>query len=101
MKDKIIEAKGIQKKFENNGENISVGERKRIIIARSVFQRANIYIYDESFSEIDVEKERIILNYLFKIFPNKTFIIISHRFSNEDLFNKKIKVGGGKYEFVK
>ena len=87
--------------LENNGENISGGERKRIIIARSVFQRANIYIYDESFSEIDVEKERIILNYLFKIFPNKTFIIISHRFSNEDLFNKKIKVGGGKYEFVK
>ncbi len=87
--------------IENNGENISGGERKRIIIARSIFQRANIYIYDESFSEIDIEKERIILNYLFKKYPNKTFIIISHRFSNEDLFNKKIKVGGGKYEFVK
>ena len=87
--------------IENNGENISGGERKRIIIARTIFQRANIYIYDESFSEIDIERERKILLYLFKIYPQKTFIIISHRFSNEDLFNKKIKVGDGKYEFVK
>jgi ATP-binding cassette subfamily B protein len=87
--------------IENNGENISGGERKRIIIARSVFQPANIYIYDESFSEIDVEREREILKYLFKLYPKKTFIIISHRFSNVDLFNKKIKVGDGKYEFVK
>lgn len=87
--------------IENNGENVSGGEKERILIARSLFQKANIYIYDESFSEIDIEKERIILSYLFKTFPQKTFIIISHRFSNEDLFNKKIKVGDGKYEFVK
>ena len=87
--------------IENNGDNISGGERSRIIIARSILQKANIYVYDESFSEIDVEKERKILNYLFSICPNKTFIIISHRFSNEDLFNKKIRVGDGKYEFIK
>lgn len=86
--------------IENNGENISGGERKRIIIARSLLQNANMYIYDESFSELDATKEREILNYLFKTFPNKTFIIISHRFSNADLFDKKIKVGDGKYEFA-
>lgn len=87
--------------IENNGDNISGGERSRIIIARSILQKANIYVYDESFSEIDIEKERKILNYLFSTCPNKTFIIISHRFSNEDLFNKKIRVGDGKYEFIK
>ena len=87
--------------IENNGENISGGERKRIIIARSVLMKANIYIYDESFSELDIEKERNILNYLFNLYPDKTFIIISHRFSNIDLFNKKIEIGEGKYEFIK
>ena len=87
--------------IENNGENISGGERARIIIARSLLQKANMYIYDESFSEIDIEKEREILKYLFKMNPDKTFIIVSHRFSNEDLFNTKIKVGDGKYEYVK
>ena len=87
--------------IENNGENISGGERKRIIIARSLLQKANIYIYDESFSELDIIKERKILDYIFKTYPNKTFVIVSHRFSNEDLFDKKIKVGDGEYEFVK
>ena len=87
--------------IENNGENISGGEKERIIIARSIFQNASIYIYDESFSEIDVNRERKILEYLFSEYPNKTFIVISHRFTNEDLFNKKITVGGGKYEFIK
>lgn len=87
--------------IENNGENISGGERKRIIIARSLLQKANIYIYDESFSELDTIKERKILSYIFETYPDKTFIIVSHRFSNEDLFDKKIKVGDGEYEFVK
>ena len=80
--------------IENNGENISGGERKRIIVARSVLQKANIYIYDETFSEMDVLLERKILLYLFKIYPQKTFIIISHRLSNEDLFNKKVLFKG-------
>ena len=87
--------------IENNGENISGGERARIIIARSIFQKANIYIYDESFSEIDVERERKILKYLFNKFSTKTFVIVSHRLSNGDLFNKKINLGGEKYEFIK
>ncbi len=80
--------------IENNGENLSGGERKRIIVARSLLQRANIYIYDETFSEMDILLERKILSYLFKLYPDKTFIIISHRFSNEDLFNQKIRIGG-------
>lgn len=87
--------------IESNGENISGGEKQRIIVARSILQKSNIYIYDESFSEIDTLRERKILEYLFKLYPDKTFIIISHRFSNEDLFNRKIKVGDGIYEFVK
>ena len=86
---------------ENNGENISGGERARIIIARAILQNASIYIFDESFNEIDIKKERKILNYIFKLFPEKTFLIISHRLSNEDLFNKKIIIGGNKYEFIK
>ena len=68
--------------------------KKRILIARSLLQKANIYIYDETFSELDINLERKIMKYLFKINNNKTIIVISHRFSNEDLFDKKIKLGG-------
>ena len=81
--------------IENNGENLSGGERARIILGRSLLQKANIFIYDETFSSIDVEKERKILTYLFNTYPDKTFIIISHRNSNEELYDKKILIEGG------
>ena len=86
---------------ESNGENISGGERARIIIARAILTKANIYIFDESFNELDIDLERKILDYVFKKYPNKTFIVISHRLSNKDLFNKRIMFGGGKCEFIK
>ena len=87
--------------LENNGENISGGERKRILVARSRLQKANIYIYDETFSEMDIKLERKILKYLFQVFDKKTIIVISHRFSNEDLFDKKIEIGGEKVATIK
>ena len=101
--DEIVKNSSLGYNFviEGNGENISGGERSRIIIARSVLQKANIYIYDESFSEIDIIRERKILMYLFELYRSKTFIIISHRFSNEDLFNRKIRVGDSQYEYVR
>ena len=79
--------------LENNGENISGGEKARILLARSLLQKANVFIYDETFSNIDIDKERRILEYLFTKYQDKTFIIISHRISNEDLFDKKIMFG--------
>lgn len=101
--DEIVKNSSLNYNYmiENNGENISGGEKERIIVARSLLTKASIYIYDESFSEMDTEKERKILEYIFNKYRDKTFIVISHRFSNEDLFNKKIKLGDEKYEFVK
>lgn len=81
--------------LEENGFNLSGGQRQRIILARSLLKNASIYIMDESLNELDVEKERKILEKLFNIYKNKTFIIISHRFHNQDLFNKKYCIEDG------
>lgn len=81
--------------LEENGFNISGGQRQRIILARALLKGANIYILDESLNEVDIEKERQILTNLFNTYKDKTFIIISHRFHNQDLFNKKYKIENG------
>ena len=83
--------------IENNGENISGGEKERIIIARCLLKKANIYIFDESFSALDIEMERKILNYIFMLHQDKTIIVISHRKSNCDLYNQKIRAGEDGY----
>ena len=81
--------------LEENGFNISGGQRQRIILARSLLKDADIYILDEALNQLDIKKERQILESIFNNFPNKTFIIISHRFHNEDLFNKKYCIEKG------
>ncbi len=87
--DKIVN-KNISKYdmlLEENGFNISGGERQRIIMARSILKNASIYIFDESISQLDIESERKMLIKIFKAFSKKTIIFVSHRFGNKDLFD--------------
>lgn len=78
--------------LEENGFNISGGERQRIILARALYQNKKIYIFDESFSEIDIQLEKEIITNIFNLYKDKTFIVISHRFNNNHLYTKKIKL---------
>jgi len=76
--------------LEENGFNISGGERQRIILARALLKNSSVYILDESLSQVDIKKEREILIKLFKYLKDKTIIYISHRFDNSDLFNQVV-----------
>ena len=86
---------GYQRMVEENGFNFSGGERQRIVLARTLLKDSDIYIFDESLSQIDVEKERIILKNIFKYLKDKTIIVVSHRFNNSDLFDKVLRLENG------
>ena len=98
MVDEIVEKHPLKYELllEENGFNISGGERQRILLARAILKDADIYIFDESLNEIDIDRERIILKNIFDKYPDKTFIIISHRYHNNDLFSRKIEMKDGK-----
>ena len=83
--------------LEENGFNISGGERQRIILARALLKNAKCYIFDESMNEIDIHREREILKALFQEYPNKIFIMISHRYHNSDLFYQKYQLINGEF----
>lgn len=91
--DDILKDKNITINYllEENGHNISGGERQRILLARSLLQNKNILILDETMNEIDVDSERKIIKNI-KTEYNITLILISHRYNNSDLFNNVIKV---------
>ncbi len=82
--------------IEENGFNLSGGERQRIMLARALAKQSEIYIFDESLSQIDIKKEREILKEMFKKYKNKTFIVISHRQENADLYNRQLELKDGK-----
>lgn len=81
--------------IEEEGFNISGGERQRVVIARTLIVDRKIYIFDESMNELDIELERKILMKMFNLKENKTIIMTSHRLNNKDLFDKIIYLADG------
>ena len=82
--------------IEENGFDLSNGERQRIILARSLLKKSNIYIFDEALAQIDINREKKILEEIFKYLQNKTIVVISHRFNNKKLFDRVLKLEKGK-----
>ena len=101
--DEVIDTRenGVNYNIDENNNNLSGGERQRIILARSLIKNSSIYIFDEALSQIDEAKEKIILNNIFKYLKDKIVIVISHRMTNKDLYNRIIKLDEGKiYEEI-
>ena len=78
--------------IEDNGFNISGGERQKIILARSLLNKFNYLILDEALSEVDYFEEIEIIKRIFDIYHDKTIIYISHKKELVDLFNDKYKL---------
>jgi ATP-binding cassette subfamily B protein len=95
--DSIIKEKNISYDYplEENGANLSGGERSRIILARMLLKKANIIMIDEGLNAIDVKLARNILKDLFQKYPECLFIIVTHRTDNMDLFSQIIKIDKG------
>lgn len=97
--DDIIKSQlGYNTLIEENGFNLSGGEKQRIILARALANNFNILIIDEGLSQVDINMERKIIKNLFNNYKDKTIIFISHRLDNMDLFDRVIKIEKGKIE---
>ena len=80
----------------DRGIRLSGGQRQRIGIARSLYFKPNILIFDEPTSSLDVDNESKIMEDLYKLSNNITIIIISHRLSVFQKCKKIFKVKDGK-----
>ena len=76
---------GLNTVINENGNNISGGEKQRISIARALLKDSDLLIYDEPTSNLDhttaKEIESILLN------ENKTCFMITHKL-DKDLLSK-------------
>ena len=65
------------------GFKMSAGQRQRIAIARALYKKSKLIIFDEATSSLDTEAEKNILNTIFGLSKKKhTLILISHKVSN-------------------
>lgn len=65
----------------NKGRQISIGQWQKLALARTITKEADIYIFDEPNSSLDLVSESIILNVILSEVNNKIGIIIMHRFN--------------------
>lgn len=70
---------GLDTEVLSQGKNLSGGQAQRLSLARALLHNAQVYIFDEATSNIDIESEEIILGIIEEISKYKTVIYISHR----------------------
>ena len=73
-------------------KSFSSGQKQRIAIARTLYKDKEVLMLDEFTSALDSNTEKLILNRLKTNYPNKTFIIISHRKYPLEFCDKLIKL---------
>lgn len=72
---------GYQTVLENDGGNLSQGQRQLLNIARAAVARPAILILDEATSSIDTRTEQIIQQGMDQLMQGRTSFVIAHRLS--------------------
>ena len=67
--------------LEEAGNGLSGGEKQRIALARAFLKDSNLYILDESTSNLDFATETLIFNMIYEQLADRSMLIVAHRLS--------------------
>ena len=93
--DDFMEGKNLEYKIENNGNNISIGEKQLICIARALIKKTKIILMDEATANIDYKTETFLQNSINKELKDCTVITIAHRIKTIINYDKILVLNNG------
>ena len=80
--DFIAEKKeGYDSAIAQGGSNVSGGQKQRLAIARAIAKQPQVFIFDDSFSALDLKTDAALRRALAKKVADKTVIIVAQRIS--------------------
>ncbi|HEX6946407.1 MAG TPA: ABC transporter ATP-binding protein [Acidimicrobiia bacterium] len=72
---------GLDSAIAQGGTNVSGGQRQRLAIARAIIKRPSIYVFDDSFSALDVATDARLRRALAAETADATVIVVAQRVS--------------------
>src|SRR5699024_7882821 len=72
---------GYDMEIDAEGDNVSLGQKQLLTIARAVISDPKILILDEATSSVDTRLEELIQKAMDKVMEGRTSFVIAHRLS--------------------
>ncbi len=73
--------KQYEEEISQGGTNVSGGQKQRLAIARAIYKKPSIYIFDDSFSALDFKTDKNLRHELKTITKESTVFIVAQRIS--------------------
>jgi ABC-type multidrug transport system fused ATPase/permease subunit len=102
--DSILDLSGCRNLFgndienffvEENGKNLSGGQKQAASIARCLLKKTDILLFDEPTTYLDTSITTLFLKIFKEVFHNQTRIIITHDISIAELADRVFILGDG------
>ncbi len=83
--------------IKNNAELLSNGQKQRLALCRSLYQKSDILILDEATNSLDINSELKIIRNIRINFPNMIIINVSHRNNLDKVSDVIIQIKNKKF----
>jgi ABC-type multidrug transport system fused ATPase/permease subunit len=87
---------GLESVVGQRGVRLSGGQRQRLAIARALYRRPSVLVFDEGTSALDNVTERELLNALVPLRGERTIVAVAHRLSTVAAADRVILVDDGR-----
>jgi len=93
--DHFFKKHPLEKKVQEKGANLSIGEKQVISLARAMVLDQEVLVLDEATSNMDPHTERAITGAIKTLIQHKTVIVIAHRLSTVRSADRIMMISGG------